>query len=93
MKNERESLNPIGIGGELDMPRIRHLLKIGLFAGFMVLLGDMLLGYGAADTAIARIPAAFARYLNVSDGRIFASALLGWSAFRWNACAILRFIG
>ena len=77
MKKERESFNPIAIGGELDMPRIRHLMKIGLFAGVMVLLGDMLLGYGAADTAVAHIPAAFARYLSVSDGRIFASALLG----------------
>lgn len=77
MKNEREGFNPIAIGGELDMPRIRHLLKMGLFAGVMVLLGDMLLGYGASDTAVARIPAAFARYLSVSDGRIFASALLG----------------
>lgn len=77
MKNERESFNPIGISGELDMPRIRHLMKIGLFAGVMVLLGDMLLGYGASDTTVSHIPAAFARYLSVSDGRIFASALLG----------------
>lgn len=53
MKNERESFNPIGISGELDMPRIRHLMKIGLFAGVMVLLGDMLLGYGASDTAVS----------------------------------------
>lgn len=77
MQNERESFNPIGISGELDMPRIRHLLKIGLFAGVMVLLGDMLLGYGASDTAVAHIPATFARYLSVSDGRIFGSAVLG----------------
>ncbi len=77
MKNERESFNPIGISGELDMPRIRHLMKIGLFAGVLVLLGDMLLGYGASDTAVSHIPATFARYLSVSDGRIFGSAVLG----------------
>lgn len=38
MKNERERFNPIGIGGELDMPRIRHLLKIGLFAATALFL-------------------------------------------------------
>ncbi len=74
MKNE---MNQIGISSELDMPRIRHLMKIGLFAGVMVLAGDMLLGYGASDTAVSNIPATFARYLSVSDGRIFWSAVLG----------------
>ncbi len=74
MKNE---INHIGISNELDMPRIRHLMKIGLFAGVMVLLGDMLLGYGASNAAVSNIPATFARYLSVSDGRIFWSAVLG----------------
>ncbi len=77
MNNEKDSFNHIGISNELDMPRIRHLMKIGLFAGVMVLIGDMLLGYGASDTAVSNIPATFARYLSVSDGRIFWSAVLG----------------
>ncbi len=77
MNNEKDSFNHIGISSELDMPRIRHLMKIGLFAGIMVLVGDMLLGYGASDTAVSNIPATFARYLSVSDGRIFWSAVLG----------------
>ena len=77
MNNEKDSFNHIGISSELDMPRIRHLMKIGLFAGVMVLAGDMLLGYGASDTAVSNIPATFARYLSVSDGRIFWSAVLG----------------
>lgn len=69
--------NNIGISRELDMPRIRHLMKIGLVAAVMVLIGDMLLGYGAAETKVSGIPVIFARYLAVSDGRIFWSAILG----------------
>lgn len=77
MRKTENHFNDIGIGSELDMPRIRHLMKIGLVAAVMVLIGDMLLGYGAADTAESGIPVTFARYLNVSDGRIFWSAVLG----------------
>lgn len=77
MKNEKNSFNHIGISSEPDMPRVRHLMKIGLFAGVLVLIGDMLLGYGVSDTAVSNIPATFARYLSVSDVRIFWSAVLG----------------
>lgn len=77
MKNKRNKFNNIGISNELDMPRIRHLMKIGIAAAIMVLTGDMLLGYGACDGAVSGIPATFARYLSVSDGRIFWSAILG----------------
>lgn len=62
---------------ELDWPRIRHLLKLGMVAALMVLVGDMLLGWGVSDPSVTEIPALFTRYLSVSDGRIFASALLG----------------
>jgi hypothetical protein len=61
----------------LDWPRIRHLLKLGILASLMVLTGDMLLGWGVSDPSVTEIPAVFTRYLSVSDGRIFASALLG----------------
>ncbi|MCM1263476.1 MAG: hypothetical protein NC313_12235 [Butyrivibrio sp.] len=77
MKKTENHFNNIGISSELDMPRIRHLMKIGLVAAFMVLAGDMLLGYGAAKTEVYGIPVTFARYLDVSDIRIFWSALLG----------------
>ncbi len=77
MKNEKNSFNHIGISSEPDMSRIRRHMKLGLFAGVMVLVGDMLLGYGASDTAVSGIPATFARYLTVSDGRIFWAAILG----------------
>ena len=37
----------------------------------------MLLGWGVSDPSVAELPVMFTRYLSVSDGRIFASALLG----------------
>ena len=61
----------------LDWPRIQHLLKLGILASLMVLMGDMLLGWGASDPSATELPAMFTRYLSVSAGRIFASALLG----------------
>ncbi len=33
----------------LDCPRIAHLMKIGFVAALMVLLGDMLLGWGIGN--------------------------------------------
>ncbi len=77
MNNERSHFNNIVISSEPDIPRIKHLLKIGLAAGIMVLIGDMLLGYGATDVSVYGIPAAFARFLTVSDWRIFLAAILG----------------
>ena len=61
----------------LDWPRIEHLLKLGICAACMVLVADMLLGWGVADPSVTEFPAMLTRYLSVSDGRIFASALLG----------------
>ena len=61
----------------LDWPRIQHLLKLGILASLMVLMGDMLLGWGVSDPSATELPAMFTRYLSVSAGRIFASALLG----------------
>ncbi len=69
--------NQPGADRTLDWERIRHLLKLGIFAALTVLAGDMLLGWGAADPSVTALPALFTRYLSVPDGRIFASALLG----------------
>lgn len=60
-----------------DWPRITHLLKLGVFASLIVLAGDMILGWGVSDPSVTGIPVFLTRYLSVSDGRIFASALLG----------------
>lgn len=64
-------MNPIGIDNAPDWKRIRHLFKIGIFAALLVLIGDMLLGWGAADEALTGIEGYFSRYLTVSDVRIF----------------------
>lgn len=71
------SFNSIGIESKLDMPRIRHLFKIGLIAAFMVLAGDMILGWGAAEESVNGIPPFLARYLTVSDTRLLWAAILG----------------
>ena len=62
---------------EPDWPRIAHLLKIGIVAALMVLVGDMLLGWGVHDPAKSGLEGFLSAYLNLSDGRIFWSALLG----------------
>lgn len=69
--------NDIGINSELDMPRVRHLMKVGLIAAFIALAGDMLLGWGTVGESVNGIPLYLARYLTVSDTRIFWSAILG----------------
>ena len=61
----------------LNRGRIRRLLRMGIFSACLVLLGDMLLGWGVADPSVTELPGVFSRYLSVPDGRIFASALLG----------------
>ena len=38
--------NDIGISRELDLPRIKKLLSIGLFASALHFAGDMILGWG-----------------------------------------------
>lgn len=38
--------NDIGISRKLDMPRIKKLLSIGLFASVLHFIGDMILGWG-----------------------------------------------
>ena len=43
--NQNE-FNPIGIDSQLDWPRIRKLLSIGLFAAILTLIGDMMIGWG-----------------------------------------------
>ena len=67
----------IGISGEYDRDRVKHLLKIGIFSAILVLIGDMLLGWGTTDGSLSGMEQYFSRYIGVSDARIFWSALLG----------------
>lgn len=70
--------NDIGIAAELDWPRIRKLFVIGLCAGILVLIGDMLLGWGVMDETLTGTEYYLSSYLTLSDSRIFASAMLGF---------------
>ena len=69
--------NDIGIDSKLDWKRISKLLEIGLIAGMIVLISDMLLGWGVADESLSGIERELSPYLTLSDTRIFWSAFLG----------------
>lgn len=69
--------NDIGIDAKLDWQRIGKLLRIGLFAGIMVLVGDMLLGWGVSNESLSGIEKELSAYLTLSDTRIFWSSVLG----------------
>ncbi len=60
-----------------DWPRIRHLLKLGIAAALMVLVGDMLLGWGMHDASKGGMEGFLSAYLDLPDSRIFWSAFLG----------------
>lgn len=53
MKGEIRMKAPSNRDNSLDWPRIVHLLKLGIFAALLVLLGDMLLGDHAITNALA----------------------------------------
>ncbi|MBR1584957.1 MAG: hypothetical protein IJ662_05405 [Clostridia bacterium] len=61
----------------LDWKRIRHLMKLGIFAALMVLAGDMLLGWGVHDANQSGMEGFLSMYLPLPDSRIFWSAFLG----------------
>ena len=76
----------------LDWPRIRHLLKLGVFASLAVLAGDMLLGWGVSDPSVTELPAlrGISRYPTAGSSRPPCS---GSSASRSSACAGSPFTG
>ena len=69
--------NDIGIDSKLDRARIRKLMLIGIFAACMVLVGDMLLGWGMHDASKGGMEGYLSAYIDLPDGRIFWSAFLG----------------
>ena len=72
-----KDFNDIGISRELDWPRIRKLLCIGLFGSLLSLVGDLILGWGVEDETLSGIARMLSAYTGTSDGGILASALLG----------------
>ena len=71
------AFNNIGIDERLDWNRIRKLMIIGIFAACMVLVGDMLLGWGLHDNTKPGMEGFLSAYLTLPDSRIFWSAFLG----------------
>lgn len=69
--------NDIGISRQLDWPRIRKLLSIGLFASLLHLAGDFILGWGREDESLTGLLRLLSAYTGTSDGGILAAALLG----------------
>nr|WP_294531053.1 DUF6796 family protein [uncultured Blautia sp.] len=74
---KKNEYNPIGIESQLDWPRIRKLLLIGLFAGCMVFIGDWILGYGVKDPTLTGLEGKLSTYTGKTDSTYFWSALLG----------------
>ncbi len=72
-----KDFNDIGIARQLDLPRIKKLLCIGLFASVLHFAGDMILGWGVEDETLTGIFRMLSAYTGTSDGGIFAAALLG----------------
>lgn len=73
MEKQRQAVG----SGALDWGRILHLYKVGLFGSFLNLIADFLLGYGVADESLSGLEGMLSAYVNLSDGRLFWSALLG----------------
>lgn len=69
--------NEIGISSQLDWPRIRHLLWVGLFGAVLSVTGDLILGWGVEDESLTGIFRMLSAYVGTSDGGILAAALLG----------------
>lgn len=70
--------NDIGIDGKLDWERIKKLLLIGLFAGCMVLAGDVILGYGEYNKDLHGLERMLSPKIVKSDIQLFLAALLGF---------------
>ena len=69
--------NDIGIAQQLNLPRIKKLLAIGIIASVLHFVVAMLLGWGVDDETITGILRMLSAYTGTSDSGIFAAALLG----------------
>jgi len=75
-----KEINTIGIDNNLDRPRIKKLLVIGLFASFLTGIGDFMLGYGAAENMgnYGLAASVMASAPNLADWQMIAGGLLGF---------------
>ncbi len=71
-------MSTIGIDHNLDRPRIRKLLTIGLFAAVLTGIGDFLLGYGESTAGSSIATSVMASAPNLTDWQMIAGSLLGF---------------
>lgn len=71
-------MNTIGIDHNLDRPRIRKLLAIGLFASVLTGIGDFLLGYAESTAGSSLAASVMASAPNLTDRQMITGSLLGF---------------
>ncbi len=71
-------MNRIGIDHNLDRPRIRRLLAIGLFASVMTGVGDFMLGYAENTAGGSVATSVMGGAPNLADWQMIAGGLLGF---------------
>ena len=71
-------MNTIGINNNLDRPRIRKLLIIGLIASLMTGAGDFLLGFGEEIRGNTLASNVMSNAMNLSDAQLIWGGLLGF---------------
>ena len=83
--------NDIGISRRTDMPRVKKLLSVGLFASVLHFAGDMILGWGVEDESLTGIPRMLSAYYRITRCPICAYAeKLGVSELMPLFCEVLR---
>ncbi len=71
-------MNTIGIDHNLDRPRIRKLLAIGLFASVLTGIGDFLLGYAESTAGSSLAASVMDSAPNLTDRQMITGSLLGF---------------
>ena len=71
-------MNTIGINHNLDRPRIKKLLTIGLFASILTGIGDFLLGYAENTAGVSFATSVMAGAPNLTDWQMIAGGLFGF---------------
>ena len=71
-------MNTIGIDHNLDRPRIKKLLAIGLFASVLTGIGDFMLGYADSAAGSSFATNVVASAPNLADWQMIAGGLLGF---------------
>ena len=87
-----DGCNDIGISRDLDFPRIRKLLSIGLFSSLLTFAADMILGWGTENETLRGISRMFSAYTDISDRAIFICGLLGLVGISIEGTLVLRYL-